>query len=195
MRAAGALILAAGGSTRFGEPKQFVRVSGETLLRRAATAAHAADCSPIVVVAGDFADRTRAELCELPIQIVQNAHWRSGMGSSIRAGVAQLRDAASAIVIVACDQPFVTAQTIRRLCDADEAIVASGYANTVGIPALFESRYFDALASLSDEAGAKALIEAHAADVGVVPFPDGAIDIDTRADYDALGHLRSEPRR
>ena len=62
MRNVGALILAAGGSTRFGEPKQFLRFERETLLRRAAKAAHEADCAPIVVVAGESADRVSAEL-------------------------------------------------------------------------------------------------------------------------------------
>ena len=69
--------------------------------------------------------------------------------------------------------------------------MASGYAETIGSPALFDSRYFDALASLPDTVGAKSLIEVHAADVAVVPFPKGAIDIDTRADYEALSRRLS----
>jgi hypothetical protein len=78
MRNVGALILAAGGSTRFGEPKQFLQFEGETLLRRIAKAAHEAGCAPIVVVAGDSADRVIAELHDLPVHVVQNAEWRRG---------------------------------------------------------------------------------------------------------------------
>jgi molybdenum cofactor cytidylyltransferase len=187
MRNVGALILAAGGSTRFGEPKQFLKFEGETLLRRIAKAAHDAGCAPIVVVAGDFGDRVSAELHDLPVYVVQNAEWRGGIGTSIKCGLAHLRNAVSAIVILACDQPFVSVEIIRKLFSENRPIVASGYAETVGIPALFDALYFDALASLADNAGAKSLIEAHAADVAVVPFPEGAIDIDTRGDYETLG--------
>jgi molybdenum cofactor cytidylyltransferase len=94
-------------------------------------------------------------------------------------------------VVLACDQPFVSVEIIRKLRDEDRPIVASGYAETVGIPALFDARYFDALASLPDAAGAKSLLEAHRPDVAVVPFPQGAIDIDTRADYEALSRRSS----
>jgi molybdenum cofactor cytidylyltransferase len=191
MRNVGALILAAGGSTRFGEPKQFLKFEGETLIRRVAQAAREAGCAPIVVVAGDCAERVRTELHDLLVHVVQNANWRCGIGTSIKCGLAHLRHAVSAIVILACDQPFVSAEVIRKLCDEDRPVVASGYARTVGIPALFDARYFDALASLPDTAGAKSVIEAHRADVAVVPFPEGAIDIDTRADYEALSRRLS----
>ena len=113
MRNVGALILAAGGSKRFGEPKQFLRFEGETLLRRIAKAAHDAGCAPIVVVAGDFSDRVSAELHDLPVQVVQNAEWRGGLGTSIKCGLAHLRNAVPAIVILACDQPLVSAEIIR----------------------------------------------------------------------------------
>ncbi len=186
MRRAGALILAAGGSTRFGEPKQFLELEGETLLHRVARTAREAGCEPIVVVVREASQRAREELTDFPVRIVENPEWQHGIGSSIKCGIAELRATASAVVILACDQPFVSAETIRNLCAGEQPIIASEYAKTVGIPAFFDIRYFDALASLSDDAGAKSLIEANRADVGVVPFPDGAIDIDTRADYDAL---------
>ena len=191
MRNVGALILAAGGSTRFGEPKQFLQFEGETLLRRVAKAAHEAGCAPVVVVAGNSAARVTAELHDLPVRVVQNTEWRCGMGTSIKLGVAHLRQAVSAIVILACDQPFVSVEISRKLCGENRPIVASGYAETVGIPALFDARYFDELASLPDNAGAKSLIEAHAADLAVVPFPADVMDIDTRADYEAFSHRLS----
>jgi molybdenum cofactor cytidylyltransferase len=191
MRNVGALILAAGASTRFGEPKQFLKFEGETLLRRVVKAAHDAGCAPIVVVAGDSANRVNVELYDLPVHVVQNAEWRGGIGTSIKRGVAHLRPAVSAIVILACDQPFVSVKVIRKLISENRPIVASGYAETVGIPALFDARYFDELASLPDTAGAKSLIEVHAADAAVVPFAEGAIDIDTRADYEALSRRLS----
>jgi molybdenum cofactor cytidylyltransferase len=186
MRKVGALILAAGGSTRLGEPKQFLVFQGETLLRRIARTAHSAGCAPVVVVAGDLVEQTRTELRDLPVRLIKNDAWRSGIGSSIKVGVTEIRETVSAILILVCDQPFVSNETIRNICHKSSLLVASGYADTVGTPALFDVRYFDELATLPNHAGAKLVIEAHTADVSVVPFPGGVTDIDTRADYDAL---------
>jgi molybdenum cofactor cytidylyltransferase len=214
MRDTGALILAAGGSTRFGAPKQFLELDGETLIRRIAKAALDAKCHPIVVVAGDAADRIRSEVNDLPVEVIENTDWQRGIGTSIKRGLAQIRAAASggrcsviaghrdiegsddgaspsrikldALVILTCDQPFVSAQTIRQLAAGTQPIAASGYAGTVGVPALFRRKYFAALGSLPDKSGAKSLIDAHRSDVAVVPFPEGAIDIDTPADYAAI---------
>jgi len=136
-RNASALILAAGASTRFGEPKQFLQFEGETLLRRVAKAAHEAGCAPIVVVAGDSADRVSAEVHDLPVHVVQNVEWRCGIGTSIKCGLAHMRHVVSAILVLACDQPFVSLEIIGKLRDEDRPIVASDYAETVGIPALF----------------------------------------------------------
>src|SRR5436309_3510161 len=132
MRRIGALILAAGGSTRIGEPKQLLNFGGKSLVRGIVDAAADAGCDPIVVVAGDAIDRIRDEVsgCE----VIHNPQWQRGIGSSIKLGLAQIRvggrcsviagegpggggdDRAvpssgktAAIVILACDQPFVSA--------------------------------------------------------------------------------------
>jgi molybdenum cofactor cytidylyltransferase len=194
MRRIGALILAAGGSIRFGEPKQLLNFRGKSLVRRVVEAAAGAKCEPIVVVAGNASDLVgeRVGNCE----IIRNAQWQRGIGSSIKCGVERLRGSVDAVVILACDQPFVTASVVKELIAHDAPIVASGYAEAVGIPALFASRYFDALASLPDETGAKSVIAAHTSDVAVVPFAEGVIDIDTRADYErALKHAADRPAR
>lgn len=184
MRRIGALILAAGGSIRFGEPKQFLDFRGETLIRRVVNAAKKAGCEPIVVVAGETVGRIRNECggCE----VLHNGEWQRGIGTSIRCGVARLRENVDAVVILACDQPFVSAQTISDLISRDTPLVASSYANTVGVPALFDSRYFDALAALPDGAGAKSVLERYRAELATIDFAAGEIDIDTPADYDAI---------
>jgi molybdenum cofactor cytidylyltransferase len=189
MRDIGALILAAGGSTRFGEPKQFLELDGETLIRRIANTAIDAGCGRVVVVAGEHAERIRGELHALRVEVIHNADWSGGLGTSIRRGVMHLVECDTelgGIIVLTCDQPFVSAQIIRQLAAETQPIAASGYAGTVGIPALFRRKYFAALSSLLDESGAKSLIEAHRSDVAVVPFPEGAIDIDTPADYAAI---------
>jgi molybdenum cofactor cytidylyltransferase len=189
MRDIGAVILAAGGSTRFGTPKQFLKVEGETLIRRVANTAIDADCRHVVVVAGEHAERIGGELHGLRVEVIENAEWSRGLGTSIKRGVTHLVDTDAelgGIVIVACDQPFVSGQILQQLAAETQPIAASGYAGTVGIPALFRQKYFAALASLPDESGAKSLIDANRSDVAVVPFPEGAIDIDTPADYAAI---------
>lgn len=189
----GAVILAAGGSSRFGEPKQLLRFQGESLVRRAVRAANEAGCVRVAVVTGDISDRIRTELRETSAAIVANPEWRKGIGTSIRCGVEDLRSSEpglSAVVILACDQPFVDANAIAALVAQSEttgkAIVASHYANTLGVPALFDASCFYALVSLPDESGAKSLIEFRCADVAQINFEPGAIDIDTPADYDRL---------
>lgn len=190
MRRVGALILAAGGSTRFGEPKQFLKVRGESLIGRITRAAIEAGCSAIVIVAGDAFERLRSELTGG--EVIHNADWQRGIGSSIKCGLAHLRDKVDAIVILAADQPFVSASMIRELISREAAIIASSYANTIGIPAVFATTCFDALQALPDNSGAKPVIEQHRDDTIVVSLPAAEIDIDTRADYDRALRLASD---
>jgi molybdenum cofactor cytidylyltransferase len=85
------------------------------------------------------------------------------------------------------DQPRIHTALLDRLIevfeDGEREIVACAYAETVGAPALFSRRHFAELTALSGDRGAKSLLEARAAEVARIPFPEGAIDLDTRADY------------
>ncbi len=190
MRNVGAIILAAGGSSRLGRPKQFLSWEGDTLIRHAVRAAAEAGCAPIVVVAGRDHARLAEELRDTAAELVVNPDWERGLGTSIRTGVQlfmEPRASAEALVLLACDQPFVRAEVIAALIaqwdSAGHAIVASRYADTLGIPALFDRKCFAELLDLPDTSGAKALIEAKTRDVGEVLFAAGAIDIDTADDY------------
>jgi molybdenum cofactor cytidylyltransferase len=189
------IVLAAGASTRMGRPKQLLTYGGRTLLRNAAEMAAASLCRPIIVVLGAYADQLQREIDGLPLQQVVNERWTEGMGSSISAGLEALKHcdregAAKAVVLMLCDQPFVTASVINNLvtvfCSNGTGIVASEYGGTVGVPALFGHEYFADLAALSGAVGAKQIIAAHASDVVRVPFPQGATDVDTTEDYRQL---------
>jgi molybdenum cofactor cytidylyltransferase len=106
-------------------------------------------------------------------------------------------------VLLACDQPFVSARTIEQLIALREktkkAIVASSYSDTLGVPALFDHSCFAEFLALNDETGAKTIILANRKRVAEFPFPEGKIDIDTPADLENLnehGHPeRSEQSR
>ncbi len=190
----GIVVLAAGGSTRMGEPKQLLRYEGMTLLGRAVSVALGSRCRPVVVVLGAGADGARAEV-DPRARVVVNEAWAEGMGSSIRCGVAALGEAAAAVVTL-CDQPFVTSELIDRLVEAHldggALVVASEYdaagERTRGVPALFDRALFPELLALSGAQGAKRVVERHASDLVTVPAPEAAFDVDTPDDYGRIGH-------
>jgi len=204
MRNVGAVILAAGGSSRFGRPKQLLIFRGETLVRRAVRAAAEAGCDPIILVVGAIGESIRSEVVIRESRIaspsapgdgprttvVENTEWQNGIGTSIRRGLEQLPGSVQAVVLIACDQPFVDASVVAELIAAQEKtrkpIVASSYANTIGVPALFDRSCFAALLALPADAGAKTLMTAQPSDVAVVAFERGAIDIDTPEDFQRL---------
>ena len=193
MQNIGAIILAAGSSSRLGEPKQLLQFRGQTLLRRMVDAAVAAQCSPVTVVIGSERNRVARELTETKELLVENETWERGIGNSIRAGLRATLTAypqTKAIVLLTCDQPLVDAKIIgalkTRYAETAKPIVASAYSDTLGVPALFARKYFDELFVLDDGAGAKQVILKHKDDVTEFPFPEGAIDIDTPDDYEKL---------
>lgn len=193
MRPVAALILAAGGSSRLGQPKQLLRLGGESLVRRAMIAAIEGGCAPVAVVVGNLRAEIEAELLGTSAVIVENHEWSRGLGTSIRCGLESLRNGhagVEAVVLLACDQPLVNSSIVRALIVAQrnsgQPIVASRYANTIGIPALFDRSCFDALLALPDESGAKRIIASRAAEVATIAFDGGAIDIDTPADLQSL---------
>jgi molybdenum cofactor cytidylyltransferase len=189
----GAVILAAGASSRLGQPKQLLSFRGKTLVCTIIDVACEAGCSPVVVVIGSDCEKIHPELAHANVIEVRNTNWQSGIGSSIRTGVQALTEHASdidAALVLVCDQPAVNARFIERLIATHEArrknIVASSYADTVGVPALFDRSLFKELLSLGDEAGAKSIILQNPEHVIQLPFPEGAIDIDTREDWEKL---------
>ena len=185
----GAIVLAAGGSSRLGAPKQLLTFRGETLVRRAAKAALESVCDRVVVVVGNHAQQMRQEMGDLPVLVVENEDWQSGISSSIRAGLGQI-SSQDGVVITLCDQPFMTAAVLNELIsthrETGRAIVASAYGTTRGVPAFFAPELFNELASLTKDEGARRIIASHPEKVATVEFPQGAIDIDTPEDRERL---------
>ena len=194
-----AVVLAAGGSARFRKPKQFAPFRGETFIRRIVAAAIEARCTPVVVVTGKDSARIGLELSGLTVSIAVNPYWQSGVGSSIVVGIRHAMNLApdvDAVVLLTCDQPFVTAavlaQIIQLRLTSGKPIVASAYAETIGIPALFDRSCFPDLLRLKGDSGAKGIILARPHDVASFDFPAGEIDIDTAADYEKLDQPLAE---
>jgi molybdenum cofactor cytidylyltransferase len=198
MHKIGAVILAAGSSSRMGEPKQLLSLRGKTLVRACIDAVSEAGCSPVFVVTGSDSEKVHLELADPNVIEAQNANWQRGIGSSIRSGVQALIDHApdvEAVLLMVCDQPAVNTRFVERLIAArDETkkdIVASSYADTIGVPALFDRTLFEELLSLRDEAGAKSIILQKLERVEQLPFPDGAIDVDTWEDWEKAQRTQS----
>lgn len=189
----GIVILAAGNSSRLGEPKQLLKYHDKTLIRHIAEAAVETVGREVVVVTGSGAASIGQELEQLIFHPAFNAGWESGMGSSVATGIEKLlavNPAAEGVVIAVSDQPFVTSALFRALFEKSEetnsGIVACAYDETLGTPVFFSRKYFDVLLKLNGADGAKKLLKKYEKDVTSVPFPAGSIDIDTPADYQKL---------
>lgn len=189
----GIIILAAGPSSRLGEPKQMLDIDGETLLVKTVKAAIGSHAGSIAVVLGSNEKEHRKLLRELTLDIVYNENWQSGMGSSLKTGLQHLLSqypSLEAIIILVCDQPLLTTENITNLIlkhqETNKPIIASRYSGIPGVPVLFNKAYFPELMALPDDQGAKKIILQHPEDVDEVPFPGGEIDLDTMADYEAF---------
>ena len=190
----GIIILAAGGSTRLGKPKQLLQFQGKSLIRRAAENALATKCGKIVITLGASGVEIKKEIENLPLEIVINGNWQSGMSSSIKTGLKKLLEIqtdSSAVILMLCDQPFIDTEMILRLVQTQhetrKKIVACEYEKTLGVPAIFAREIFDELLSLQGDTGAKFLIEKHLhSEVANISVPEAAFDVDTAEDYEEL---------
>ena len=187
------IILAAGSSSRFGNIKQLLHFNNKTLLQHVINEAVNAGAEPVIVVTGANADEVSKDIKDEEVTIVLNENWKEGMATGIIAGVRKvinLNYDIEKVIIAVCDQPFVSSALFKQLYQTQnenvQHIVASAYADTIGTPALFTRKYFDALMSLQGDEGAKKILKMHFEDVATVDFPQGAIDIDTQKDFDNL---------
>jgi molybdenum cofactor cytidylyltransferase len=174
-------------------PKQLLPIGEHRLLRHSVITAIASKCPLIAVVLGANAAQIRLEIHDLPIHIVENLEWQAGMGTSIRAGIQALLaldPALKAAIVLLCDQPLISVSLIHRLIagyhSTPYSIIASAYSQVLGVPALFSAHHFPELLALNPSAGAKQLIQRHLDQVYAVPFPEGAIDLDTPQEYQAF---------
>lgn len=204
MRALGVL-LAAGTGSRFegsdddrsgDDNKLLAAVAGEPVVVRAARtlvdaserAADAGSIDDVVAVLGHEADRVEAALSGLDVEAVRNPDYETGQATSVARGAALARDwDADAVVFALGDMPCVRPDTVRAVVEAfartDDAHVAVPvHDGRRGNPAVFGSRHFDALASLTGDRGGRTLFEAHPVERVPVDDPGVHLDVDTVAD-------------
>jgi molybdenum cofactor cytidylyltransferase len=183
-----AVVLAAGGSSRLGEPKQLVRLGGENLLERAVRVAREAGCAPVVVVLGASAELILdgSELGDA--FVVVNEGWALGMGGSVALGVWAFPDVDGCLVMT-CDMPAVTASHLRLLMAGGDVVMASSYAGRLGVPAYFPSAVFGELKKLQGDRGAWELL----AGAACVDLVGGELDVDTAGDLVRVRELYGFP--
>lgn len=189
----GIIILAAGNSSRLGQPKQLLTFKDTTLLKNTIEAASLLPNAIVVVVIGSRHELMINELDSSKIKISFNENWESGMSSSIVKGMNDLLlinpDIEKCIISV-CDQPFISHSVFENLIEEynkeGKGIVASSYVETVGTPVLFDKKYFKDLLELKGQEGAKKILAKFQNDLNTVSFERGNIDIDTPEDYDKL---------
>lgn len=180
-----AVVLAAGASTRLGEPKQCLRRDGETLLHRAARLALETAPRRCLVALGADARLLCPLLADLPVELVEVDHWRDGLGASLAALRAALGDTpVDRVLVLGCDQPALERAHLLALlgaaAQAPSGCAFSGYAGVRGLPAAVAAAAWQA-GTFSGDAGLRAL--ARSTDRhGVVPAEALALDVDTPAD-------------
>lgn len=187
------LLLAAGGGRRFGGAKALVRTAtGQRYVDRAVAALRDGGCDPVVVVLGAEADRVRAEATGLvATTVVDNPDWSTGMGSSLRRGLAALAatDAAAALVLLV-DTPGIGPDAVVRIAtaagnDRQDALVVATYQGERGHPVLIGRRHWPGVAdSAVADRGARAYLAARPGEVVTVECGDVAVgtDVDTPGD-------------
>lgn len=177
-----------------GTAKQLLSYQGKALLDRTIdTALEVFNQDQIILVLGANHNEIASKIENKNIQISINDDWRSGMASSIKAGLEallkQFQDLENCFISV-CDQPFLTSEIFTEMFqlkeNSNKNIIAARYSDTIGVPALFSKKYFEVLMELSGEQGAKKIIQRSMEDVETFEFEKGAIDIDTKVDYENL---------
>jgi molybdenum cofactor cytidylyltransferase len=181
-----AAILAAGGSSRFGSPKQLVRLAGTPVLHQAiANAAFVAGQS-VTVVLGANAGLIGEALRQSAASVVVNRTWSEGLASSIRAAVNSAPAGCEGLLLVLADQVAITADDLKRLYAAwrrhPVLIAAALYGGAPGLPAIFPRWTFTDLLDLRGDRDPRLVIRRNVDQVVRVPMQNAAIDLDTPED-------------
>ena len=181
-----AVVLAAGGSTRLGRPKQLLTRAGETLVHRAARLALESGASCVLVIVGAHADDVAAAVRDLPVECLVNARWSEGLAGSVRVAVDSLAAHAHATLFLTCDQPALDAVDLHALLEASR-LAPSGSAATrlgdrVGVPAVVAPTMLRAALAVQGDRGLRDVLNAAGADVIACDAPDLGVDIDTPED-------------
>ena len=179
-----ALVLAAGRSTRMGPVNKLLApLGGRAMVRAVVDELAGSSVRPVVVVTGHEAGRVQEALAGSGVRLVHNPEYRQGLSGSIRTGLAALPESSEAAVICLGDMPLVTATHVDRLAAAfDPAegreICVPVFEGKRGNPVLFARRFFDEMAEVRGDVGARHLIDEYEEYVCEVAMGDRAVLVD-----------------
>lgn len=188
-----AVILAAGQSRRMGEiNKLTIEIDGKPMTRHAIDAVRAAGADPVIVVTGHHADQVQAALGE-DVTYVHNPDYADGLSTSLWIGINAVPDTCDGALVALGDMPRVLPEHVQRIIrahDPDEGhvICVPTWKGKRGNPVLWDRRFFDDMAALGGDVGAKHLIGENANLVVEVPIQDDAVLFDVDSP-DALARL------
>jgi len=184
-----AILLAAGESKRFGQPKQLLDWKGQPFVRAVAKTALEAGLSSVLVVTGANAEQVEPTVKDLNVKVIRNEEWASGQASSIRAGVREAKGAGAAIFLLT-DQPQLTPSILRALVEKHAEglypVVAPMVMDQRANPVLFDRATFPDLLTLQGDVGGRAIFHKHR--VEYLPWHDDRLllDVDTPEMYRRL---------
>ncbi|MCR6686675.1 nucleotidyltransferase family protein [Pseudoxanthomonas sp.] len=181
-----AVVLAAGGSTRLGRPKQGLTRGDETLVHRTARLALASGAARVLVIVGARADSVCEAVRDLPVECHHNAAWATGLGSSVRVAAAALATHGGPALLLVCDQPALEDAHLHALLEAARAS-SSGCAATrlgqrLGTPVVVSPEVLRRAGALHGDRGLRDLLNAEGVDVAACDAPGLVLDIDTPED-------------
>jgi molybdenum cofactor cytidylyltransferase len=183
-----AIVLAAGGSTRLGQPKQLLAFRGRTLLDAALDTARRCAFDQIVVALGGAAPEVRERVDLTGCEVVDSEHHTEGCSSSIVAALEAVDPKADAFVLLLGDQPDIDPASVAALLALGDAPIAvCRYRDGRGHPFLFGRAVFEALAELHGDKAIWKLLESGRWPVDEVECPGSVpLDVDTWDDYQRL---------
>ena len=190
-----AIVLAAGRSSRMAPHNKLLVPdrAGKPMIARVVDNALSSAARPVVVVTGHREDEVRAALGARPVTFVAAPDYAAGLSASLRAGIAALPPDTAAALICLGDMPLVTGAMIDRLIDAHDAdegrlvVAPTGHAK-LGNPVLWDRSFFPAIAALTGDAGARALLDRHDEVLERVELGDAVL-----RDFDTVESLASLP--
>ncbi len=187
------IILAAGASSRMGEPKQLLPWKGITLIGHAISQSLAIEKVSTYVVLGANYDLIYKQINHFPITILRNQNWELGMGSSIQIGVKTILEnnyLFDAVLISVIDQPLIQLShyddLITKFIKDSPPIVASDLGSRIGVPAIFSKAIFEELMQLQEDYGARYIVKKYLNEVKIIPLANQGIDIDTKEQYQKM---------
>ncbi|WP_366944308.1 nucleotidyltransferase family protein [uncultured Aquimarina sp.] len=187
------IILAAGASTRMGSPKQLLPWKEESLIVSEIKKVQKLSQLETYVILGANFDLINKEIEHLPVRILYNQSWQSGMGTSISTGVRHIMSATKkykAVLISLIDQPFIDLahfnNLIQHYTENPNAIVATAMQAKIGVPAMFSSIYFEELSELKEDFGARYIIKKYKDKVITLDGKNKTDDMDTMEQYRLL---------